>query len=109
MTTIYALLDENQIRYIGKTTCTDLNKKLNQHMLEAFSDPDKFQWINDLWKKGSTPRIKSILTYNDTESEYYDRMFIDHYKFFSSLRINNIQNISIKRQFQGQNTLFVLN
>ncbi len=106
MTTIYALLDENQIRYIGKTTQSDLEEKLKQHMLEAFSFPEKFQWINDLWKKGSAPKIKPIFTYNDNEAEFYDKMFIDNYKFFSGLRINSVNT---KLQGIEMESLFIFN
>ncbi len=103
MTTIYALLDDDQIRYIGKTTKTDLDEKLRQHMLDAFSFPEKFKWINNLWIKGSSPKIKSIFTYNDNESEFYDKMFLDHYKFFSGLKINNINNLISKDRFTKMN------
>lgn len=109
MTTIYALLDDDQIRFIGKTTHNDLDKKLKQHMHDAFSYPEKFQWINDLWKKGSTPRIKSIFTYNDNESEFYDRLFIDHYKFFSGLKINNINNFISRSNIKETDSLFIFN
>ncbi len=109
MTTIYALLDDDQIRYIGKTTKTNLDEKLKQHMLDAFTYPEKFQWINDLWKKGSSPKIKSIFTYNDNESEFYDKMFIDHYKFFSGLRINNINNLNPKDADKIKESLFIFN
>ena len=96
MTTIYALLDDDQIRYIGKTTNTDLEEKLKQHMQDALANPEKFQWINNLWKKGGTPKIKQIFKYDDSESEFYERMFMDHYKFFSGLKVANIHTITQK-------------
>lgn len=92
MTTIYVLLENDQIRFIGKTTKVDLKEKLNQHMTEAYNNPEKFGWINDLWKEGKIPDIKPILSYEDEEAEYFDNLFIKDYKFFLGVRLSQLEN-----------------
>jgi hypothetical protein len=89
MTTIYVLLENDQIRYIGKTKKTDLNEKLNQHLDEAFCNPKKCEWIGNLFKEGKKPVIKPVFTYEDHEADYYDKLFISDYKFFSGLKLKN--------------------
>jgi hypothetical protein len=89
MTTIYVLLENDQIRFIGKTRKTDLKEKLVQHMDEANTNPEKFEWIGNLFKEGKSPEIKSVFTYKDEEAEYYEKLFISDYKFFSGLKMNN--------------------
>lgn len=89
MTTIYVLLENDQIRYIGKTKKSDLKEKLFQHMDEAFNNPEKFEWIGNLFKEGKTPDIKPVFTYQDHEAEYFEKLFISDYKFFSGLKLTN--------------------
>ncbi|NJK97335.1 MAG: hypothetical protein HC905_22675 [Bacteroidales bacterium] len=89
MTTIYVLLENDQIRYIGKTRKTDLKEKLFQHMDEAYSNPEKFEWIGNLFKEGRTPDIKPVFTYQDEEADYYEKLFISDYKFFSGLKLTS--------------------
>ncbi len=91
MTTIYVLLENDQIRYIGKTTKTDLKEKLDQHIDEAQNNPEKLGWLGPLFKEGKAPVIKSVFTYHDHEAEYYDKLFISEYKFFSGLTLTNQQ------------------
>lgn len=88
MTTIYVLLENDQIRYIGKTKKTDLNEKLLQHIDEAHSNPEKCGWLDTLFKEGKTPVIKPVFTYHDHEAEYYDKLFISDYKFFSRIKLS---------------------
>jgi hypothetical protein len=89
MTTIYVLLENDQIRYIGKTTKKDLQEKLDQHLDEAQANPKKFEWIGNLFKEGKTPEIKPVFKYQDNEADYYEKLFISDYKFFSGLKLTN--------------------
>lgn len=91
MTTIYVILENDQIRYIGKTKNTDLEEKLIQHLDEASSNPKKLAWLEDLNKTGKKPEIKPVFTYEDEESEYYEKLFIRDYKFFTSVKLTNPQ------------------
>lgn len=93
MTTIYVLLENDQVRFIGKTKNSDLEEKLLQHLDEANSNPEKFEWLENLCKEGKKPEIKPVFTYQDEEAEYYEKLFISDYKFFSNLRFTgNNQN-----------------
>lgn len=100
MTTIYVLLDNNQIRYIGKTTKADLNEKLEQHQLEAMSDPDKLGWIANLFSEGRKPEIKPIISYKDEESEHYERVFLNDFRFFVGITLTNAETLRIQSLFE---------
>jgi len=89
MTTIYVLLENDQVKYIGKTTKDDLQKKLDQHLYEAQANPEKFKWIDNLSKVGKAPEIKPVFTYPDHEAEYYEKLFISDFRFFSKLKLTN--------------------
>jgi len=102
MTTIYVLLDNNQIRYIGKTTKADLKDKLEQHHLDAMVDPEKLGWITDLFRNGKRPEIKPIVTYNDEDAEHYEKIFFNDFKFFLGIRLTNSETIKIQRLFQSK-------
>jgi hypothetical protein len=80
MITIYALLENKQIRYIGKTTTMNLTERLKQHLLDAMSDHKKFRWLIDLYKKGKKPEIKPIFTYSEEEAEHYEKLFISNFR-----------------------------
>jgi hypothetical protein len=80
MVTIYALLDESQIRYIGKTKQTDLLEKYNQHIKEAQEQPEKYDWINNMLKQGQMPKIKSIFTFPEEESKQYEKKFLEDFR-----------------------------
>lgn len=86
MTTIYVLLEKDQIRYIGKTKKTDLTEKLTQHLNEASSNPEKFEWLENLNKQGQKPEIRPVFTFQDDEAEYYEKLFIKDYKFFAKVK-----------------------
>lgn len=92
MTTIYVLLENDQIRYIGKTRNSDLDEKLGQHLDEAATNPEKFGWLNNLNKEGKKPEIKPVFTYQDQEADYYDKLFIKDYKFFANLKLAGNQD-----------------
>lgn len=102
MTTIYVLLDNNQVRYIGKTTKSDLNDKLKQHQIEAKSDPERFGWITDLFSEGKRPEIKPIISYNDEESERYEKIFFNDIRFFLGTRLTQQETIKMQSFFQGE-------
>jgi hypothetical protein len=102
MTTIYVLLDNNQVRYIGKTTKLDLNDKLKQHQLEAMSDPERFGWISDLFSMGKHPEIKPIVSYNDDEAERYEKIFFSDIRFFLGTRLTHQETIRMQNFFQGE-------
>lgn len=89
MTTIYAILENEQVRHIGKTQKSDLNEKLDQYIIESTSNPQKFEWLNNMIKRGKKPEIKAIFTFQDHESEYYESLFISDYKYFSSVKFSN--------------------
>lgn len=86
MITIYVLLDNSQVRYIGKTAITDLKEKLHQHIQDAISNPEKFGWITSLIKEGRAPEIKPIFTFPEDQTDYYENLFIKDYKYFSGLK-----------------------
>lgn len=86
MTTIYVILENEQIRYLGKTKKVDLSEKLTQYLAEANINPEKFEWLSNLAKEGKKPEIRPVFTYEDHESEYYERLFIRDYKFFSNVK-----------------------
>jgi predicted GIY-YIG superfamily endonuclease len=89
MKTIYVLLDENKICYIGKTEASDLNQKLNQHLDEAKHDPEKFEWIRKMFLEGRKPELIPIFTYSKKDEAYYEKLFISHYRFFLGLKLTN--------------------
>ena len=80
-------MDNSQVRYIGKTSKTDLEEKLNQHIQEAISQPEKFEWITNLLKDGKSPEIKSIFTFPEEKLDYYEKLFIKDYKYFTGLKL----------------------
>lgn len=100
MTTIYVLLDNNQIRYIGKTTKADLNDKLAQHHSDAITNPEKFGWIANLFNQGKKPEIKPVISYNDEESEHYEKIFLSDFKFFLGVTLTQSETIRIQSLFQ---------
>ena len=100
MTTIYVLLDNNQIRYIGKTTKVDLNDKLAQHQLEAKSDPEKFGLISNLFREGKRLEIKPVIRYNDNESEHYEKVFLSDLRFFLGVTLTGSEAIKMQKLFQ---------
>jgi hypothetical protein len=99
MTTIYVLLDNNQIRFIGKTTKADLNDKLVQHQMDAISDPEKFGWIANMFTEGKKPEIKSIFSYSDEQSEHYERLFLHDFKFFLGIRLTKSETSRMENLF----------
>ena len=101
MVTIYALLENSQIRFIGKTTKLNLQDKLNQHLNEAITDPDKFGWISHLIAKGQTLEIKTVLTYNDEDSDQYEKLFLNLFKFFVGLKLNAIEASTPQKVLQA--------
>jgi hypothetical protein len=100
MTTIYVLLDNDQIRYIGKTTKANLNDKLTQHQSEALLNPEKFGWIINLLSCGKKPEIKPIVSYSEDEAERYEKLFFNDLRFFLGLRLSNSETIKIQSLFQ---------
>jgi hypothetical protein len=86
MITIYALLEDSQIRYIGKTKQPDLNKKFNQHLREAIEKPEQFGWITNLIKQGQMPEIKSIFTFPEEEAKHYEALFLQEFKHFVQVK-----------------------
>jgi hypothetical protein len=100
MITIYILLDNSHVRYIGKTSQTDLKEKLNQHIKEAMAFPEKFGWIVNLLKEGKAPEIKSIFTFSEDQSEYYENLFLKDYKFFAGLKNKNFNVLDTNLIFQ---------
>ena len=101
MVTIYALLENNEIRFIGKTKKINLLEKLDQHLNEAKSDPDKSGWINRLLAKGHFLDIKPILTFSDEEAPQYEKLFLNHFKFFIGLKLNAIEVSSPQKMLQA--------
>jgi hypothetical protein len=89
MKTIYVLLDENQICYIGKTETSDLNEKLSQHLHEAQNNPEKFGWIRKMFLQGRKPELVPIFTFSKKDEDYYEKLFISHYRFFLGLKLTN--------------------
>jgi hypothetical protein len=89
MTTIYVILENDQIRFIGKTRVNDLEEKLSHHLDEATTDPQRFEWLQNLQKEGRKPEIRPVFTYEDHESEYYEKLFMSDYKFFSNIKVPN--------------------
>jgi hypothetical protein len=86
MITIYALLENAQIRYIGKTKQTDLEGKLNQHIKEAQARPEQFAWINNLIKQGGIPEIKSIFSFADDLADHYEEIFLKDFRHYKDLK-----------------------
>lgn len=101
MVTIYTLLENNQIRFIGKTTKANLQEKLDQHLQEAFSDPDKFGWISRLINAGKKLEIKPVITCNDDEASQYEKQFLNDFKFFIGLKLNAIEVSSPEKVLQA--------
>jgi hypothetical protein len=86
MITIYSLLANSEIRFIGKTKMTDLQEKLDQHIRDAKENPEQFGWINDLLKQGRTPEIKSIFSFADHEADKYEELFLKEFKHFIQVK-----------------------
>lgn len=86
MTTIYVILENNQVRYIGKTKKSDLNERLNQYLEEAKSNPEKYVWLSKYSRNGKKPEIVPVFTYQENEAEYYEKLFISNYRYFSIVR-----------------------
>lgn len=90
MTTLYVLIDNDQVRYIGKTETQNLSQKLNEHIEEAKLNPDKFGWILEMGREGKKPELIPIFTYSDQNDEYYEKLFISNYKLFLRLKLNQL-------------------
>lgn len=86
MITIYALLENSEIRFIGKTKTTDLQEKLNQHIRDAKENPEQFGWIIDLLKQGRSPEIKSVFSFADSEADKYEELFLKEFKHFVQVK-----------------------
>jgi hypothetical protein len=86
MVTIYALLEDAQIRFIGKTKKTDLQEKLSQHLDEALAKPEQFKWINNLVRQGQKPEIKSIFTFPEEEASYYEELFLQEFRHLVNVK-----------------------
>jgi hypothetical protein len=86
MVTIYALLDNAQVRYIGKTKKTNLEEKLSEHIREAIEIPEKFGWINTLTRQGLKPEIKSIFTVPEEDVAYYEELFLHEFRHLVNLK-----------------------
>jgi len=80
MITIYALLENSQIRYIGKTKKADLSEKLSQHLSEANEKPECFGWMNTLIRQGQMPEIKSIFSFPEEEANHYEELFLEEFR-----------------------------
>lgn len=89
MVTIYVLLEDRHIRFIGKTKLTDLDERLDQHLKEADSNPEKYGWITNLSKKGKKPEIKAVFTYDEADADYYEHIFINDYRHFLGVKLND--------------------
>lgn len=100
MTTIYVLLDDNQIRYIGKTTKINLSEKLAQHQLEAMANPEKFGWITNLFDQGKKPEIRPIVSYDDDKAERYEKVFFSDLRFFLGIRLSQSETVRMQSLFQ---------
>jgi hypothetical protein len=90
MKTLYVLIDEDQVRYIGKTETLNLSQKLNEHIHEAMENHGKFGWILDMFREGKRPELIPIFTYSDQNDEYYEKLFISNYKFLLKLKLNRL-------------------
>lgn len=101
MITIYALLENNQIRFIGKTRKLNLEDKLNQHLNDAALYPDKFGWISRMVSKGETVEIKPVLSYEDEEAEQYEKLFLNHFRFFVGLKLSAFEISSTQKIFHS--------
>lgn len=88
MITIYALLENAQIRYIGKTKKADLQEKLDQHIKEAGEKPGQFGWITKMIKQGIKPEIKPVFTFSEEESPYYEELFLQDFRHLVYLKPN---------------------
>lgn len=100
MTTIYVLLDNNQIRYIGKTTKANLQEKLAQHQKEALENPEKFAWMNALHHQGRKPEIKPIISYEDEKSEHVEKVIFSDLKFFLGVKLSNTEKLRMQSVVQ---------
>jgi hypothetical protein len=85
MITIYALLENSQIRYIGKTKQNNLEEKLNQHLKEAVERPEQFAWIHKLLLQGRKPEIKPIFSFPDELAEQYEELFLKDYRHYKQI------------------------
>jgi hypothetical protein len=96
MKTLYVLIDNDQVRYIGKTETQNLSQKLNEHIQEAKSNPSKFGWILNMFREGKRPELIPIFTYSDQNDEYYEKLFISNYKLLLRLKLNQaMKNIIV--------------
>jgi len=100
MTTVYVLLDDNQIRYIGKTTKVNLEEKLAQHQKEALENPGKFTWMNELHYQGRKAEIKPIISYEDEKSEHFEKVLFSDLKFFLGVKLSNTEKLRMQSIFQ---------
>jgi len=91
MITIYALLENSESRFIGKTKKTDLQEKLNQHITDAKVNPEQFYWIIDLLKQGRMPEIKSIFSFADSEAAKYEELFLKEYKHLIKVKPTSLR------------------
>lgn len=90
MKTLYVLIDNDQVRYIGKTETQNLSHKLNDHLQEAILNPGKFGWIMDMFREGKRPELIPIFTYSDPNDEYYEKLFISNFKLLLRLKLNQL-------------------
>lgn len=90
MKTLYVLIDNDQVRYIGKTETQNLSQKLNEHIQEAKLNPSKFGWILNMFREGKRPELIPIFTYSDQNDEYYEKLFIMNYKLLLRLKLNQL-------------------
>lgn len=90
MKTLYVLIDNDQVRYIGRTETQNLSQKLNEHIQEAKLNPSKFGWILNMFREGKRPELIPIFTYSDQNDEYYEKLFIMNYKLLLRLKLNQL-------------------
>jgi hypothetical protein len=90
MKTLYVLIEDDQIRYIGKTETDNLSQKLNEHIMESQQYPGKFNWIKKMRREGRRPELVPIFTYADHNDEYYEKLFMSNYKLLLRLKLNRL-------------------
>lgn len=94
MPKIYVLIDpiNNNIRYVGKTKQSNINKRLMGHirMSKKQNKTKKERWISNLLKRGFKPDIKIIEECNNDEWEKREMFWIEYYS-----RIYNLTNGTI--------------
>ncbi len=79
---IYGLVQKNtnELRYVGKTT--DINRRLKRHINERFlHDSYKDRWIRKLIDNNDEIEIIIIDLVEQTEWQYWEKFYINYYKF----------------------------